>query len=302
MILQRHLLADGNVAFTIGTRKNHVENKYPFDIPLGNILDYISPQELTRFETQDFLREGEREEEERQLKLLRKPRGRPKKTLQDSSNQASPRDVHLETPATGEKRGRGRPRKVSSLIPSFNGPQPVPTVPMRGLETTPMEVSSEMSSDESITPRRQQYSMVTASGLLPPDVSEEETSREVSRIRSIAWYRALGEKAEDRLQQSQTCVCSDDDPHSPNPPDTKHRSYSPRKPYAFETVNVDLANETRQSERVDTVNVQSRANLENLKPVLSTDKADKEREALLQQFLSRDTRAQVLGQAHRQIR
>ena len=299
MILQRHLLADGNVAFTIGTRKNHVENKYPFDIPLGNILDYVSPQELTRYETQDFIREDEKEEEERQLKLLRKPRGRPKKTLQDSSNQASPRDVHFETPATGKKRGRGRPRKVSSLIPSFNGPQPVPMVPMRGLETTLMDVSSEMSSDESITPRRQQYSMVTASGLLPPDISEEDTSREVSRIRT----QLPG--IEPVAKRRRTTSNSPKPVPAPLPtpivriPQTPNTGATPREDHtSSKTVTVDLANEISEGERIDTVNVQSGANLDNSKPVTSTDKADKadkEREALLQQFLTRDTLATRAG-------
>ena len=291
--MQRHLLADGNVAFAIGTRKDHVEKQYPFDIPLQDILDYVTPEELTRFETQEFLREDEKEEEERQLKLLRKPRGRPKKTLQDSSNQASPRDVEFETPRTGEKRGRGRPRKFSGVIPSFNGPQPVPTVPITSTETTPMRLSPEISSDESVTPKRQQYSMVTASGLLPPGISEEETSREVSKIRTqLPVTKPLAKKRKTASNSSKPVPVLMTTPivripQKPNIGATSRENHTPSK-----SMIVDLTNKTSESERVDTVKVQPRASLDDSIPTTS---ADKEREALLEQFLSRDIRATSAG-------
>lgn len=290
IILQRHVLADGNVAFTIGTRKDHVEKQYPFDIPLHNILDYVSPYELTRFETQEFLKEDEKEEEERQLKLLHKPRGRPKKSLQVSLN-TSPRDIQFTTPRTGEKRGRGRPRKFPSTVPSFNGPQPVPTTPTTGTATTPIGLSSEVSSDESITPRRRQYSMVTASGFLPPDISEEETSREVSV------NRAQPHRTEPLAKRRKTA--------SDTRYDTTHRSTLmtpmvriPQTPHAVATSQgrhtpsrakiVDLETENSESEEVDTVKVQRGVSIGESTPAAITDM---ERETLLKQFLTRDTRA-----------
>ena len=292
--MQRHVLADGNVAFTIGTRTDNAEKQYPFDIPLQDILDYVSPYELTRFETQEFLKEDEKEEEERQLKLLHRPRGRPKKSLQDSLN-ASPRDKQLATPRTGEKRGRGRPRKIPGTIPSFNGPQPVATTPTTGTATTPIRLSSEISSDESITPRRRQYSMVTASGLLPPDISEEETSREVSV------NRAQPPRVEPLTKRRKTAA---DTPHNSN-----HRSALmtpmvriPQTPQAIATSQgqhtpsktkiVDLESENSEGEEVDTVKVRPGVSLEDSNRQANTDK---ERETLLRQFLARDTRATSVG-------
>ncbi len=286
--MQRRLLADGNVVFTIGNRKDHVD-KYPLDILLEDILDYVSLDELTRFETQDFLGEDEKEEEERLLKQLRKPRGRPKKSLQPSSNQAPPRHVQFETPRTGEKRGRGRPRKFPVMVPSFNGPQPVPTVSTTGTESTPIRLSSEVSSDESVTPRRRQYSMVTASGLLPPDISEEETSREVSVT------RAQSPSIEPLAKRRRTASNSryDSNPRStlmttpivriPQTPDTVANSQDHHTP--SKTIIVDIVSEDSESEEVDTVKVQPRVSLDDSIPAAS---ADKEREALLRQFLSRD--------------
>ncbi len=294
--MQRHLLADGNVAFSIGTRKDHVEKQYPFDIPLQDILDYVSPDELTRFETQEFLREDEKEEEERQLKLLRKPRGRPKKGLPASSNQPSPRDLQFETPQAGEKRGRGRPRKFSGVVPSFNGPQPVATAPTTGAETTPMRLSSENSSEESDTPAPRQYSMVTASGLLPPDITEEDTSREVSAIRTQSSGIAPSAKRRktvfnSRHDSSPMSVLMTTPvvriPHTPHTRATFQEHHTPS-----ENKIVDLANETSESEKVDTIKVQPRVSLDDSVPATRTDK---EREALLQQFLSRDIRATSAG-------
>ena len=269
--MQRHLLADGNVAFAIGTRKDNVEKQYPFDIPLQDILDYVSPGELTRFETQEFLREDEKEEEDRQLRLLRKPRGRPKKSLQALFNQASPRDVELETPRTGEKRGRGRPRKISGMVPSFNGPQPMPKTPMTGTETTPMRLSSETSSDESVTLKQRQYSMVTAS--IEPLAKRRKTaldSRHDSSPMSVPMTTPVV-----RI------------PPTPHTRGTFQEHHTPSK-----SMIVDLANETSESERVDTVKVQPKVSLDDSIPATSTDK---EREALLRQFLTRDVRATSTG-------
>ena len=289
--MQRHLLADGNVVFAIGTRNNHVEIKHPFDIPLQDVLEYVSPEELARFENQDFLEEDEKEEEERQLKLLRKPRGRPKKSVQASSTQASPRDIQFQTPRTGEKRGRGRPRKSSGVIPSFNGPQPVLTAPMRGTETAPLELSSETTSEESDTPNRRQYSMVTASGLFPPNISEEETSRDVSVTRD----QLHGKEPLPKRRKTASSSRHDSNrmpalittpvvriPHTPRTATSQGHNPPSRVPV------VDLASETSESEKVDTLKVQPKFSLDESIPTRSTDN---EREALLQQFLSRDTRA-----------
>ena len=294
--MQRHLLADGNVAFAIGTRKDGVEKQYPFDIPLQDILDYVSPGELTRFETQEFLREDEKEEEERQLRLLRKPRGRPKKSLQALFNQASPRDVELETPRTGEKRGRGRPRKISGVVPSFNGPQPMPKTPMTGTETTPMRLSSETSSDESVALKQQQYSMVTASGLLPPYISEDDTSREVSMIRNqLPGIEPLAKRrktALDSRHDSSPMSVPMTTPVVRIPPMPHTRGTFQEHHTPSKSMIVDLANETSESERVDTVKVQPKVSLDDSIPATSTDK---EREALLRQFLTRDVRATSTG-------
>ena len=224
------------------------------------------------------------------MKLLQKPRGRPKKSLQDSLN-ASPRDKQFATPRTGEKRGRGRPRKFPSTVPSFNGLQPVPTTPTTATATTPIRLSSEVSSDESITPRRRQYSMVTASGLLPADISEEGTSRVVSV------NRTLPPRIEPLNKRRKT---ASDTPHNSN-----HRSALmtpmvriPQTPQAIatsqgqhtpsKTKTVDLESENSEGEKVDTVKVRPGGSLEDSNRQANKDK---ERETLLRQFLARDTRA-----------
>ena len=289
VILRRLLFADGNVAFAVGTKKGHLDQQYLFDVLLEDILDYVSPDELTRFETQDFLEEDHKEEKERQLKLLRRPRGRPRKSLQPSANQAPPRHVQFETPRTGEKRGRGRPRKFPVMVPSFNGPQPVLTAPTMGTETTPIRLSPETSSDESVTPRRRQYSMVTASGLLPPDISEEETSREVSVT------RAQSPSIEPSAKRRKTASNSGHDSNPMSTPMTSPVVRIHQTPYTVatsqnhhtpsKTMIVDLVNENSESEEVDTVKVQPRVSLDD-------SSKDKEREALLRQFLSRDNRGE----------
>ena len=267
-----------------------MDKQYPFDIPLQNILDYVSPYELTRFETQEFLKEDEKEEAERQLKLLYKPRGRPKKSLQTSLN-TSPRHIQFATPQTGEKRGRGRPRKFPTTIPSFNGPQPVQTTPTTGTATTPIRLSSEVSSDDSITPRRRQYAMVTASGLLPPEITEDETSREVSVNRAQPSRTEPSAKRQKTTSDSRNESNHRSAPLTPivRIPQTPRVIASSQGRHTLsKTKIVDPETEDSGSEEVDTVKVQP-----GVTPVdsIPAGNIDKERETLLKQFLTSDTRA-----------
>ena len=185
MIVQRFLLENGNVTFAIGTKNGDVVNRDPGEVPLRKIFEFVTPAELERFENQDFIEEDEREKQERLAKVLRKKApGRPRKNPLFGDKIFR----ELSMPASGlinRKRPHGRPRRNTVSAPSFNGPQPglevrIPT----GLRTSSMVPDSESSSEIQSTPRRQQYSMVAASGLAPPETSEEETSREVSMART----------------------------------------------------------------------------------------------------------------------
>ncbi|KAK3175892.1 hypothetical protein OEA41_007214 [Lepraria neglecta] len=180
-MFQRFLLEDGNVTFAIGTKNGDVVNRNPGEVPLRKIFDFVTPAELERFENQDFIEEDDCEEQERLAKMLRKKApGRPRKNPLFGDTIFREQST-LSSGLINSKRPHGRPRRNTVSAPSFNGPQPglevrIPT----GLRTSSMVPDSESSGEIESTPRRQQYSMVAASGLAPPEISEEETSREVS--------------------------------------------------------------------------------------------------------------------------
>ena len=193
MILSRDLLTDGNISFSLGTRFGGTITRDNEEIPLANIYDYVTPQELQRYETQEFLDEERRDEAELAARAKHKPRGRPRKdahVLFQLADGTPTKRSNLPVPAviiskSSKKKSRGRPRKTSA--PSFNGPQPTYETPPPRVETTSSRVSSEgpVDSDSSVLlagPR--QYAMVQASGLAPPTVElDEGTSGDITPAR-----------------------------------------------------------------------------------------------------------------------
>ena len=277
----------------MGTRHGEVVSPHPFDVPLENILEYVSLDELTRFETEEFLKEDEKEEEERLLRLSRKPRGRPRKKLQPSFGQPLPRVLLPESPWTGQKRSRGRPRKNAAVFPSFNGPQPGQRATDAGIETSPSRHSLSSSEEESVAPRRRQYSMIKASGLAPLETSEEETSREVSMTRP----QLLNLKPPAKRRKVAPRSSLHSNPSSQpllTPKVLIYQSPYPAVPVSAQqrpsTIpTVDLTIEDSNNEEVDIVKSQSsiQIRVEGSTPI---DNIDKERAALLHRFQSRERR------------
>ena len=139
VILARLVLEDGGVAFSTGTRSGEDVNQDPWDVPLSRILDHVTPEELQRFENEDYKDEQAREE----WLIANKPKvGRPRKhplqitttyTGFESTEEdgASPLKKSVGRPKKGHavqltkalgdlqttsgKKRRGRPRKVGAL-------------------------------------------------------------------------------------------------------------------------------------------------------------------------------------------
>ena len=173
-------------------------NRDTEDVPLPKILEYVTPEELQKFENQDFEDEHERE----RIRLLTlKPRGRPRKLLLPGNTTKTPQAKGtLSTPGQsytafraaitpGEPKRKGRPKgwrknavvpTINATVPSFNGPQP-----MRS-DSTPVDSSTREQSVEDETPldiqaRTGVYAMVAASGLMNIDSeTEPEASRDIT--------------------------------------------------------------------------------------------------------------------------
>lgn len=75
VVISRFLLVDGNISFAVGTQIDGVITPDAEEVPVAQILHYVTPAELERFENQDFVDEDERE----RLRPPQKPRGRPRK-------------------------------------------------------------------------------------------------------------------------------------------------------------------------------------------------------------------------------
>ena len=287
MIVQRFLLEDGNVTFAIGTKNGDVVNRDPGEVPLRKIFDFVIPAELERFENQDFIEEDDREEQERLAKMLRKKApGRPRKSPLFGDTIFREQST-LSSGLINSKRPHGRPRRNTVSAPSFNGPQPglevrIPT----GLRTSSMVPDSESSSEIESTPRRQQYSMVAASGLAPPETSEEETSREVSMagtqspdVEPSSKRRKLESRA--TLQY----LAPTSTPMVRIPLDVHPKAISHPAQISTQSRLVDLTEDKTDSEEVDTIKPLSYDGPKDSSPMLGRDE---ERHALLRQFQSRD--------------
>ena len=287
MIVQRLLLEDGNVTFAIGTKNGDVVNRDPGEVPLRKILDFVTPAELERFENQDFIEEDEREEQERLTKMLRKKApGRPRKNPLFGDTIFREQST-LASSLINRKRPHGRPRRNTVSAPSFNGPQPglevrIPT----GLRTSSMVPDSESSSEIESTPRRQQYSMVAASGLAPPETSEEETSREVSMAGTQSPDVEPSSKRR-KLESRGTLqyLAPTSAPMVQIPLDVRPKAISHLAQISTQSRLVDLTEDKTDSEEVDTIKPLSYDGPKDSSPMLGIDE---ERQALLRQSQSRD--------------
>ena len=185
-------------------------------MPVANILEFITPEELQRFENQDY--EDERERERIRLATL-KPRGRPRKYLLPGTTTPNPLPKSLlptpkqgysafrEAITPGEPKRKGRPKgwrknaiplSSNGPVPSFDGPQPT------GDDSTPLEASTRDQSVEGETPldiqaRTGVFSMVAASGLMNIDSETEvEPSREITPFHPVYEDEDIGESSSKR--------------------------------------------------------------------------------------------------------
>ena len=256
------------------------------EVPLRDIFHHVTSAELERFENRDFIGEDEREEQERLLKTLRKKApGRPRKYPVPG--------VTSREPSSGlnSKRPRGRPRKNVVLAPSFDGPRPSLEVRIPiGLGTSAVATTSASSSAIESTPRRQQYSMAAASGLAPPETSEEETSREVSMSVSPN-PEPLSKRRKVESSDTLHYGASTSTPMVRIPLSTRPKAFMvapqpAQKPVAYRLVG---ATEDSDGEEVDTIKPLSRTYDGPQDQSLNLG-TDEEREALLRQFQTRPVR------------
>ena len=220
--MQRHVTESGAALFILGTRTEDIVVRDTEYVPISDIFNHVTPEELHRFENEEY--EGEAERERIRI-LTTKPRGRPKKQP-DGSGFGVADDPPREAPVTHQTlplrqsgyaaligsnadgpRKRGRPKgwrknavSENAIVPSFNGPQPTGNVSVP--ETTPaasshsedaevdqsrsQSVDSESEPDETamdIQARTGVFSMVAASRLVPIDPeTEPEPSRDVTPL------------------------------------------------------------------------------------------------------------------------
>lgn len=287
MIVQRFLFEDGNVTFAIGTKNGDVVNRDSGEVPLRKIFDFVTPTELERFENQDFIEEDEREEKERLAKLLRKKApGRPRKNPLFGDTIFREQST-LSSGLINSKRPRGRPRRNTVSAPSFNGPQPGLEVRIPiGLRTSSVVADSENSSEIEATPRRLQYSMVAASGLAPPETSEEETSREVSMAGTQSPDIEPSPKKR-KIESTGTlqCLAPRSTPMVRIPPDVRPKAISHPSQKSAQSGLVDLTGDETDSENVDTIKPLSYDSPKDSSPMLGIDE---KRQTPLRQFQSHD--------------
>ena len=220
--MQRHVTESGAALFVLGTQTQDMVVRDTEDVPISEIFNHVTPEELHRFENEEYEKEAERE---RIRILTTKPRGRPKKQP-DGPNFGVANDAPGGAPVSQQTlplrksgyaalidanangpRKRGRPKgwrknavSENAIVPSFNGPQPTGNVSVP--ETTPaasshsedaevgqsrsQSVDSESEPDETamdIQARTGVFSMVAASRLVPIDPeTEPEPSRDVSPL------------------------------------------------------------------------------------------------------------------------
>ena len=166
------------------------------EIPLGEIYDHVTPAELERFETAEFIREDEIEEELDRLAALRKPRGRPRKMalvgdlpLAGNHEERMP----IRPGDASGKRPRGRPRKYPA--PSFNGPQPLTQDSATEDGTSTRQPSNTTSEAQPKRGRPRMFSMVAAARLSLSPSCDEEISREVTPLPSSSHHLDVNQRS-----------------------------------------------------------------------------------------------------------
>ena len=147
------------------------------EVPLEEILNYVLPEELARFETTEFLREDAEEVEAERIAALRKPIGRPVGWRADmglsyaqfvARNGVMPDFQQRENPvkvrpaADARQSKRGRPSRRGG--PSFNGPKPLKSR-STDEESSSKELSRAISKPKVRRGRPRIYSMVAAAGI-----------------------------------------------------------------------------------------------------------------------------------------
>ena len=174
VVLAKYLLVDGSITFAIGFRSEGTVNQGSQEIPFEQILNHVTPRELERFETTEFIKEDEQEEEYLRLAALRKPKGRPVGwraemgltyaefvemnggVLQSSETE----NVH-QRPGKSSKSYQTSPVAHTFFFSAPSGPK-VASLRRRG--------------------RPRVYSMVVAAGLGFESGDQDETSRDITPI------------------------------------------------------------------------------------------------------------------------
>lgn len=147
------------------------------EVPLEEILNYVLPEELARFETTEFLREDADEATAERLAALRKPIGRPVGWRADMGlsyaqfvarngvmpdSQQRENLVEVRPAADARQSKRGRPSRRGG--PSFNGPKPLKSR-STDEESSAQELSRAISKPKARRGRPRLYSMVAAAGI-----------------------------------------------------------------------------------------------------------------------------------------
>lgn len=199
VVLNRSMTENGGTLFTLGTKSRDTLTQDAEDVPFAQILCYVTPSELARFENADY--EAEDEAERIHLENMR-PRGRPRKDGTATGNGLKVPKTPKPAPSSGlasggysafrgegqpKKRGRpvgwrknGVPATPGGPVPSFNGPQPTGEVDTEPEMTTREQTEDLAEKRLDIQAKTGVYSMVSASGLGPqvPDSETEMETRE----------------------------------------------------------------------------------------------------------------------------
>ena len=168
IILSRSQNQSGQYKFILGTRSGETILPDENEVLLHEILDFVSPDELQKFENAEFLQEDKEEAEQDRLAALKKPRGRPQKQQFPQGT----REQYDSNTFVRRHKKRGRPRKYP--VPSFDGPKPL------GDDTdedqSRREQSSPSPSPTSTIRKPRVYPLVAAAGLGLESSDEESLS------------------------------------------------------------------------------------------------------------------------------
>ena len=185
IILKKFFSENGTTNFFLGTKFSGTLIRDSDEVPLEKILDHVTPSELERFETEEFIKEDEEEEEAIRFAAMRKPKGRPvgwradmgvtyAQFLEMNGGITPSGETEINrtpggppgVPRQGVLRKQGRP---------FRNPQPIP-------ESSADEDSSHVTGRRRPRGRPRVYSMVAAAGLGPEMGSQDESSRDITPV------------------------------------------------------------------------------------------------------------------------